>query len=136
RNGPREGRDAAAAYDRFLRAPIPAVLRRGRRVRPRPRARLRAHPGRRTAGAARHRDPPRGRHPGASMSFDNPQGLWLLSLGVPILAFHFYKGRIRKMAVPMLLFWEQVIVEEERKSAFKRLRHWASLLLTLGALVL
>jgi hypothetical protein len=70
------------------------------------------------------------------MSFDNPQGLWLLTLGVPILVFHFYKGRIRKMPVPMLLFWEQVIVEEERKTALKRLRHWASLLVVLAALVL
>jgi hypothetical protein len=70
------------------------------------------------------------------MTFEHPQGLWLLALGVPILALHFYKGRIRKMPVPMLLFWEQVIVEEERKSAFKRVRHWASLLLTLCALVL
>jgi hypothetical protein len=69
------------------------------------------------------------------MTFDNPQGLWLLTLAVPILVFHFYKGRIRKMAVPMLLFWEQVIVEEERKTALKRLRHWASLLVALTALV-
>jgi hypothetical protein len=70
------------------------------------------------------------------MTFEHPQGLWLLALGVPILALHFYKGRIRKMPVPMLLFWEQVIVEEERQSAFKRIRHWASLFLTLCALVL
>jgi len=70
------------------------------------------------------------------MTFDNPQGLWLLTLAVPILVFHFYKGRIRKMAVPMLLFWEQIIVEEERKSALKRLRHWASLAVALSALVL
>jgi hypothetical protein len=70
------------------------------------------------------------------MNFDHPQGLWLLTLGVPILVFHFYKGRIRKMPVPMLLFWEQVIVEEERQTALKRLRHWASLLVALAALVL
>ncbi|MBV8880993.1 MAG: VWA domain-containing protein, partial [Planctomycetaceae bacterium] len=70
------------------------------------------------------------------MSFEHPEGLWLLTLGVPILAFHFYKGRIRRMPVPMLLFWEQIIVEEERQSAFKRIRHWASLLITLLALVL
>src|SRR5579872_4185006 len=70
------------------------------------------------------------------MSFEHPEGLWLLTLGVPILAFHFYKGRIRKMPVPMLLFWEQVIVEEERQSALKRIRHWASLAITLLALVL
>jgi len=70
------------------------------------------------------------------MTFDNPSGLWLLTLGIPILVFHFYKGRIRKMPVPMLLFWEQVIVEEERRTALKRLRHWASLVVALLALVL
>jgi len=70
------------------------------------------------------------------MTFEHPQGLWLLALGLPILALHFYKGRIRRMPVPMLLFWEQIIVEEERQSAFRRIRHWASLLLTLCALVL
>jgi hypothetical protein len=68
------------------------------------------------------------------MSFENPQGLWLLALGIPILAFHLYKGRIREMAVPMLLFWEQAVVEEERRSALKKLRHRASLILNLAAL--
>ena len=69
------------------------------------------------------------------MSFENPQGLWLLALGVPIVVFHFYKGRIRRLEVPSLLFWEQVIVEEERRTALKKLRHVASLLLNLAALV-
>jgi hypothetical protein len=70
------------------------------------------------------------------MSFGNPQGLWLLALGIPILAFHFYRGRIRRVPVPTLLFWERVLVEEERKTALRRLRHYASLLLNLAALVL
>jgi hypothetical protein len=70
------------------------------------------------------------------MSFGNPQGLWLLALGVPILAFHFYRGRIRRLPVPTLLFWERVLVEEERRTALRRLRHYASLLLNLAALVL
>ncbi len=69
------------------------------------------------------------------MSFDNPAGLWLLALGLPILAFHFYKGRLRRMPVPTLLFWEQALVEEERRTALRRLRHWASLLLNLAALL-
>jgi aerotolerance regulator-like protein len=68
------------------------------------------------------------------MSFDHPQGLWLLVLGIPILVFHFYKGRVRRMPVPTLLFWEQVLIEEERKTALRRLRHVASLLLNLAAL--
>lgn len=70
------------------------------------------------------------------MTFEHPEGLWLLALGVPIVVFHFYKGRIRKLSVPTLLFWEQVLVEEERRTALKRLRHYASLLLNLLALFL
>jgi hypothetical protein len=69
------------------------------------------------------------------MSFDRPGGLWLLALAVPVIALHYYRGRVRRMAVPSLLFWEQVLVEEERKSALKRLRHLASLLLSLAALL-
>ncbi len=68
------------------------------------------------------------------MSFERPEGLWLLALAVPILAFHFYRGKVRRLPVPTLLFWEQVLVEEERQSALKRLRHYASLLLNLLAL--
>ncbi len=68
------------------------------------------------------------------MSFEHPQGLWLLALALPILAFHFYKGRVRPMPVPTLLFWEQVILEEDRKTALRKLRHVASLLLNLAAL--
>lgn len=70
------------------------------------------------------------------MTFSNPQGLWLLALAVPIVAFHLYRGRIRRMPVPTLLFWEQVIVEEERRTAIRRLRHYVSLLLNLAALAL
>lgn len=70
------------------------------------------------------------------MTFVHPEGLWLLSLAVPIIAFHFYRGRIRRLAVPTLLFWEQVLVEEERRSALRRLRHIASLLMNLAAVVL
>ena len=55
------------------------------------------------------------------MSFEHPQGLWLLTLGIPILVFHFYKGRVRRMPVPTLAFWEQVIIEEERKTALRKL---------------
>jgi len=70
------------------------------------------------------------------MSFAHPQGLWLLALGFPILAFHLYRGRLRRLPVPTLVFWERVLVEEERRTAIQRLRHWASLLLNLSALAL
>src|SRR5262249_5392315 len=112
------------------------LLRGGRGVRPLPRAGLRPGDGRRHAGAPGPRDPPRRGHRGTPMSFEHPQGLWLLTLGIPILVFHFYKGRVRKMPVPMLLFWEQIIGEGGQKSALKRIRHWASLLISMAALVL
>lgn len=70
------------------------------------------------------------------MSFENPQGLWLLALGLPILVLHFYKGRVRRLPVPTLLFWEQVLIEEERRTALRKLRHVASLLLNLAAVFL
>lgn len=70
------------------------------------------------------------------MSFESPGGLWLLALALPILVFHFYRGRLRRVPVPALLFWEQVIVEDEQRTALRRLRHVASLLLSLAALVL
>jgi hypothetical protein len=39
------------------------------------------------------------------------------------------------MPVPTLLFWEQVLVEEERRTALKKLRYYASLLLNLAAVL-
>src|SRR5687768_5986743 len=70
------------------------------------------------------------------MTFDHPEGLWLLALAAPVIAFHLYRGRVRRIPVPALLFWEQVLVEEERRTALRRIRHVASLLLSLAALTL
>ena len=70
------------------------------------------------------------------MTFDHPEGLWLLALAAPVIAFHLYRGRVRRVPVPALLFWEQVLVEEERRTALRRLRHVASLLLSLAAITL
>jgi hypothetical protein len=68
------------------------------------------------------------------MSFSHPAAWWLMALGLPIALAHFYRGRVRRILVPTLLFWEQLVVEEERRSALKRLRKLISLLLVLGAL--
>jgi hypothetical protein len=70
------------------------------------------------------------------MHFGQPNALWLLSLAVPVIAFHFYRGRIRRMHVPTLLFWDQIVVEDERASAFRRLRHYITLAMSLAALAL
>jgi hypothetical protein len=68
------------------------------------------------------------------MSFDRPQGLWILALALPVVLSHFYRGRRRRLAVPLLAFWEQVLIEEDRRSALRRLRHRAALLLALLAI--
>lgn len=70
------------------------------------------------------------------MTFERPGGLWLFALALPVVAFHFYRGRVKRMPVPTILFWEQVLVEEERRTALRKLRHLASLALNLAALVL
>ena len=69
------------------------------------------------------------------MNFVHPNGLWLLLLGIPIVALHFYRGRVRKRSVPSLALWEEVIREENRKSALRQLRHRLSLLLNLLVLL-
>ncbi len=68
------------------------------------------------------------------MTFAHPLALWLLTLAVPIIAVHFYRGRVRRLSVPTLHFWEQVLVEEQRTTALKKLRHYATLILSLIAL--
>ncbi len=68
------------------------------------------------------------------MTFASPAALWLLVLAVPIVAVHFFRGRVRRVLVPTLLFWDQLVVEEERKSALQRLRKLLALLLSLLAL--
>ncbi len=70
------------------------------------------------------------------MSFGSPGALWLLLLAVPVVALHLYRGRVRRLAVPALSLWEEVLVEEERESALSRLRHVASLAAVLLALAL
>jgi len=70
------------------------------------------------------------------MSFAYPKALWLLVLALPIVLAHFYRGRIRRLHVPTLLFWDEVVIEEERASALKRLRHWLTMILALLALAL
>lgn len=62
--------------------------------------------------------------------------MWLLVLAAPIVAAHFYRGRIRRLPVPSLLFWDQVLLPEERKSAFRKLRRLLGLIWALAALAL
>jgi hypothetical protein len=70
------------------------------------------------------------------MRFDHPSALALLGLAVPLVALHLYRGRVRRWAVPALRFWEESLREEERRTALRKLRRWASLAVSLAALVL
>jgi hypothetical protein len=68
------------------------------------------------------------------MSLEHPAALWLLALAVPITAFHYYRGRLRSLDVPLLAFWDAAADEDDRRSALRRLRHRASLAAGLAAL--
>jgi hypothetical protein len=70
------------------------------------------------------------------MSLEHPAALWLLALSVPITAFHFYRGRLRSLDVPLLAFWDAAADEDDRRSALRRLRHWAGLAASLAAVAL
>jgi hypothetical protein len=70
------------------------------------------------------------------MRFDHPAALALLGLAIPLIALHLYRGRVRRWAVPSLRFWEEGLREDDRRTALRRLRRWASLAMALAALIL
>jgi hypothetical protein len=68
------------------------------------------------------------------MTFSNPGALWLLALAVPIVAVHLYRGRLRRLEVPTLVFWDAISAGDDTRSALRRLRHLAGLIAALAAL--
>jgi len=68
------------------------------------------------------------------MTFSRPEALWLLALGLPIVAAHLFRGRVRRLEVPALFLWEQVLPVEDLRSGLRKLRHYAGLLIALLAL--
>jgi len=70
------------------------------------------------------------------MQFAAPHGLYWLLLALPIMGFFLLRQRRRRVAVPSVMFWEQVYEEDRPRWWWRRLRHLASLLLQLLLLLL
>lgn len=70
------------------------------------------------------------------MAFDSPMSLFWLSLGVPVVLLYILKIRLRRVPVSTVLFWKQVVDEQNPRSIWQRLRHLLSLLLQLLLLAL
>jgi hypothetical protein len=70
------------------------------------------------------------------MFFESPGSLLWLALGVPIVIFYILKIRLRRLPVSTVMFWTQVLEEQNPRSIWQRLRHLVSLLLQLAMLAL
>ena len=70
------------------------------------------------------------------MTFDSPGSLLWFGLAVPIIVFYILKIRLRRQPVSTLMFWKQVLDEQNPRSIWQRLRHVVSLLLQLVMLAL
>ena len=70
------------------------------------------------------------------MLFDSPSSLYWFGLAVPIVVFYILKIRLRRHAVSTVMFWRQVLDEQNPRSIWQRLRHMVSLLLQLAMLAL
>ena len=70
------------------------------------------------------------------MTFDSPGSLFWLALAVPIVVFYILKIRLRRQPVSTVMFWKQVLDEQNPRSIWQRLRHLVSLLMQLAMLAL
>jgi hypothetical protein len=70
------------------------------------------------------------------MTFDSPSSLYWFGLIVPIVIFYILKIRLRRQTVSTVMFWRQVLDEQNPRSIWQRLRHFISLLLQLAMLSL
>ena len=70
------------------------------------------------------------------MTFDSPSSLFWLALAVPIVIFYILKIRLRRQPVSTVMFWKQVLDEQNPRSIWQRLRHLVSLLMQLAMLAL
>ena len=70
------------------------------------------------------------------MTFDSPSSLYWFALCVPIVIFYILKIRLRRQPVSTVMFWKQVLDEQNPRSIWQRLRHIVSLLLQLAMLTL
>ena len=65
------------------------------------------------------------------MSFAAPLALALGALALPVVALYRLKVRRRRVQVPYLRLWEELLVETRARSLFQRLKRLFSLLLQL-----
>ncbi|MCP3917519.1 MAG: VWA domain-containing protein [bacterium] len=65
------------------------------------------------------------------MNFAAPLAFGLAALAAPILVLYILKVKRRKVQIPYLRLWEQLLVETRARSLFKRLKRLYSLLLQL-----
>ena len=73
------------------------------------------------------------------MSFGAPLALLLAGLALPVVVLYVLKVKRRRVEVPYLRIWEELLVETRARSLFQRLKRIYSLLLQLlilAALVL
>jgi len=70
------------------------------------------------------------------MNFANPAALWLLATIPPLAAMYFLKVRRRRVQVPTLLLWSQVVRNQRQARPFDRFRRHLLFLLQLLALLL
>ncbi len=70
------------------------------------------------------------------MLFDSPNSLLWFALCVPIVVFYILKIRLRRQPVSTVMFWTQVLDEQNPRSIWQRLRHLVSLLMQLAMLCL
>lgn len=62
--------------------------------------------------------------------------MYWFGLAVPIVIFYILKIRLRRQPVSTVMFWKQVLDEQNPRSIWQRLRHFISLLLQLAMLSL
>ncbi|MEX2288054.1 MAG: VWA domain-containing protein, partial [Planctomycetaceae bacterium] len=65
------------------------------------------------------------------MTFLAPQALWLALIAAAIVALYLLKIRRRRVGVPSLEFWRQLVAETQVRSLFRQFKRWLSLLLWL-----
>ena len=70
------------------------------------------------------------------MPFLNPLGLLLLGLAAPMVAMYFLKLRRKRVEVPSIMLWQEVVEAERLATPFDRFRRNLLLLLQLLALLL
>ena len=70
------------------------------------------------------------------MNFANPLALAWLGLLIPVVIFYILKIRLRRVPVSTVMFWQQVVDEQNPRSIWQRLRHLVSLLLQMAMLAL